>query len=107
MVSWPFLVSEAQPKAFTPARPDQPCHPRHLPIHPSMCTEHCWAEPKLHSPTAQLGAVGRVAAEKSSDITLLTKICLVIAMAFPVVMYEHERWTIKKAESQRIDAFEL
>ena len=44
---------------------------------------------------------------KSRDITLLTKICLVIAMAFPVVMYEHERWTIKKAESQRIDAFEL
>ena len=44
---------------------------------------------------------------KSRDITLLTKICLVIAMAFPVVMYEHERWTIKKAESQRIDAFKF
>ena len=35
-----YSVSEAQPKAFTPARPDQPCHPRHLPIHPSMCTEY-------------------------------------------------------------------
>ena len=44
---------------------------------------------------------------KSRDITLLTKICLVNAMVFPVVMYACERWTIKKAECQRIDAFEL
>ena len=44
---------------------------------------------------------------KSRDITLLTKVCIVKAMAFPVVMYERESWTIKKAESQRIDAFEL
>ena len=44
---------------------------------------------------------------KSRDITLLTKVCIVKAMAFPVVMYECESWTIKKAESQRIDAFEL
>ena len=44
---------------------------------------------------------------KSRDITLPTKICLVKAMVFPVVMYECESWTIKKAESQRIDAFEL
>ena len=42
---------------------------------------------------------------KSRDITLLTKVCIVKAMAFPVVMYECESWTIKKAESQRIDAF--
>ena len=44
---------------------------------------------------------------KSRDITLSTKICLVKAMVFPVVMHEHESWTIKKAEHQRIDAFEL
>ena len=44
---------------------------------------------------------------KSKDITLPTKICLVKAMAFPVVMYRCESWTIKKAEHQRIDAFKL
>ena len=44
---------------------------------------------------------------KSRDITLLTKVCLVTAMVFPVVMYGCESWTIKKAECQRIDAFEL
>ena len=44
---------------------------------------------------------------KSRDITLLTKICLVNAMVFPVVMYGCESWTIKKAECQRIDVFEL
>ena len=44
---------------------------------------------------------------KSRDITLLTKVCLVRAIVFPVVMYGCESWTIKKAESQRIDAFEL
>ena len=44
---------------------------------------------------------------KSRDITLSTKVCLVKAMVFPVVMYGCESWTIKKAERQRIDAFEL
>ena len=44
---------------------------------------------------------------KRRDITLLTKVCLVKAMAFPVVMYRCEDWTIKKAEHQRIDAFKL
>ena len=44
---------------------------------------------------------------KSRDITLSTKVCLVKAMVFPVVMYGCESWTIKKAEDQRIDAFEL
>ena len=43
----------------------------------------------------------------SRDITLPTKVCLVKAMAFPVVMYGCESWTIKKAECWRIDAFEL
>ena len=44
---------------------------------------------------------------KSRDITLLTKVCLVKAMVFPVVMYGCENWTIKKAEHQKTDAFEL
>ena len=44
---------------------------------------------------------------KSRDITLSTKVPLVKAMVFPVVMYGCESWTIKKAERQRIDAFEL
>ena len=44
---------------------------------------------------------------KSGDITLLTKVCIIKVMVFPVVMYECESWTIKKAEPQRIDAFEL
>ena len=44
---------------------------------------------------------------KSRDITLPTKVRLVKAMVFPVVMYGCERWTVKKAECQRIDAFEL
>ena len=44
---------------------------------------------------------------KSRDITLPTKVCLVKAMVFPVVMYGCESWTIKKAECRRIDAFEL
>ena len=44
---------------------------------------------------------------KSRDITLPTKVCLVKALVFPVVMYGCESWTIKKAERRRIDAFEL
>ena len=44
---------------------------------------------------------------KSRDITLLTKVCPVEAMVFPVVIYGCESWTIRKAEHQRIDAFEL
>ena len=43
---------------------------------------------------------------KSRDLTLPTKVCLVKAMVFPVVMYGYESWTIKEAEHQRIDAFE-
>ena len=44
---------------------------------------------------------------KSRDVALPTKVCLVKAMAFPVIMYGCESWTIKKAEHRRIDAFEL
>ena len=44
---------------------------------------------------------------KSRDVTLPTKICIVKAMVFPLVTYGCESWTVKKAECQRIDAFEL
>ena len=44
---------------------------------------------------------------KSRDITLPTKVCLIKAMVFPVVMYRCESWTIKKAECKRIDALEM
>ena len=44
---------------------------------------------------------------KSRDIALSTKVCLIKAMAFPVAMYECESWTLKKAEHEIIDAFEL
>ena len=44
---------------------------------------------------------------KSRDITLLTKVCIVKAVVFPVILYGCESWTIKKTESQRIDAVEL
>ena len=44
---------------------------------------------------------------KSRDMTLLTKVCLIKAMVFSIVMYGCESWTIKKAECQRIEAFEL
>ena len=44
---------------------------------------------------------------KSRDITLPKKVCIVKAMVFPVIVYGRESWTIKKAECQRIDAFEL
>ena len=44
---------------------------------------------------------------KSRDITLLTKVCLVKSMVFPVVMYGCENWTVKKSEHRRIDAFEV
>ena len=44
---------------------------------------------------------------KSRDITLLTKVCIIKAMVFPVVTYGYESWTVKKTECQRIDAFKL
>ena len=44
--------------------------------------------------------------KKNRDIILPTKVCLVKAMVFPVVIYKYENWTVKKAEHQRIDAFE-
>ena len=57
--------------------------------------------------TIQKVMTNLVSVLKSRDITLSTKVCLVKAMVFPVVMYGCESWTVKKSEHQRIDAFEL
>ena len=67
----------------------------------------CSHEIKRHSLLGGKAMTNLDSILKSTDITLPTKVCLVKAMVFPVVMYGHESWTIKKAECQRIDAFEL
>ena len=61
-----------------------------------------WSGVPLPSPMTNLSSI-----LKSRDITLSTKVRLVKAMVFPVVMYGRESWTVKKAEHRRIDAFEL
>ena len=68
---------------------------------------NCSHEIKRHLLLGRKAMINLDSILKSSDITLLTKICLVEAMVFPVVMYGCESWTIKKAEHQRLDAFEL
>ena len=67
----------------------------------------CSHESKRHLLLGRIAITNLDSKLKSIDITLLTKVHLVKAMVFPVVMYGCENWTIKKAESQRIDAFEL
>ena len=67
----------------------------------------CSHEIKRHLPLGSKVMTNLDSIFKSRDITLQTKVCLVKAMAFPVVMYGCESWTVKKDESQRIDAFEL
>ena len=67
----------------------------------------CSHEIKRHFLLGRKVMTNLVSILKSRDITLPTKICLVKAMVFPVVMYGCESWTIKKAEHQSIDAFEL
>ena len=62
---------------------------------------------KRHSLLQRKGMTNRDSVLKSRDITLSTKVCLAKAMVFPVVMYGCENWTVKKAEHQRIDDFEL
>ena len=62
---------------------------------------------KLHLLLARKAMTNLVSVLKSRGIALLTKVCLVEAMVFPVVMYRCESWIMKKAERQRIDAFEL
>ena len=61
----------------------------------------------LRATVLECGAIALDTLLKSRDITLPTKVLLVKAMVFPVVIYECENWNIKKAECRRIDAFEL
>ena len=67
----------------------------------------CSHEIKRHLPLGRKAMTNLDNILKSGDTTLPTKVHLVKAMVFPVVMYECESWTVKKAERQRIDAFEL
>ena len=78
-----------------------------------MMTAHMKLSHEINHEIKRLLLLGRKAMThidsilKSRDITLPTKVCIVKAMVFPVVMYRCESWTINKAEHQRIDAFEL
>ena len=67
----------------------------------------CSHEIKRHWLLARKAMTNLDSILKSRNITLPTKVCLVTALVFPVVMYGYESWTIKKAEHQRINAFEL
>ena len=67
----------------------------------------CSHEIKRHLPLGRKAMINLDSISKSRDITLPTKVHLVKAMVFPVLMYECESWTIKKAEHRRTDAFEL
>ena len=67
----------------------------------------CSHEIKRHLPFGRKVMTNLESILKSRDITLSTKVHLVKAMVFPVVMYGCESWTVKTAELQRIDAFEL
>ena len=67
----------------------------------------CCHESKRHLLLERKATTDLDSVLKSRDITLLTKVCVLKAMVFPVVMYGCESWTIKKAERQRIEAFEL
>ena len=67
----------------------------------------CSHEIKIHLLLGRKAIVNLDSILKSTDITLPTMVCLVKAMVFPVVLYGCESWTKKKAECQRIDAFEL
>ena len=68
---------------------------------------NCSHEIKRRLPLGRKAMTNLDSILKSRDITLLTKVGIVKAMIFPVVMYRYESWTIKKAERQRIDAFKL
>ena len=67
----------------------------------------CTHEIKRHLPLERKAMTNLYSILKSRDITLPTKVCVVKAMGFPVVMYRCESWTVKKVEHQRTDAFEL
>ena len=67
----------------------------------------CSHEVKRHLLLGRKAVTNLYSILKSRDVTLPTKVRLVKAMVFPVVMYGYESWTVKKTERQRIDAFEL
>src|SRR5574339_1232333 len=71
------------------------------------CRWYCSHEIKRHLFLGRKVMTNLDSIFKSRDITLPTKVCLVKAMVFPVVMYGCESWTVKKADHRRIDAFEL
>ena len=71
-----------------------------------MCCD-CSHEIKRHLLLGRKVMINLDSIFKSRDIILLTKVCLVKAMVFPVVIYGCESWTVKKTERRRIDAFEL
>ena len=68
---------------------------------------HCSHEIKRCLPLGRKAMTNPYSVLKSGDITLPTRVCIIRAMIFPVVMYGCESWTIKKAGHQRIDALEL
>ena len=68
---------------------------------------HCSQEIRRHLLLGKKATTNLDSLLKSRHITLPTKVCIVKAMVFPVVMYSCESWTIKNAECQRIDAFKL
>ena len=65
----------------------------------------CSHEIRRHLPFGRKTMTNLDSVLKSRNITLLTKVCIVKAMVFPVVTYRSESWTVKKAEGRRIDAF--
>ena len=79
------------------------------PVNPWLIHVNVWQKPLQYCKviSLQLIKINEKIKIKSRDITLPTKVYLVKAMVFPVVMYECKSWTIKKAECQRINAFEL
>ena len=73
----------------------------------SPVSSDCSHEIKRHLLRGRKAMTNLDSVLKSRDITLLTMVCLVKAMVFPVVMYGCESWTLKKAEHQRIDALKI
>ena len=89
----------------------QPCYPLLSPSPPAFYLSQHQGLFQRAEPSHQVAKVLELqlldSILKSRDITLPTKVCLVKAIVFPVVMYGCESWTVKKAELRRIDAFEL
>ena len=67
----------------------------------------CSHQIKRHLPLGRKAMTNLESILKSRDISLPTRVCIVQPMVFPVVMYGYESWTIKKAEQERTDVFEL